>query len=376
MTRPRRVLLVTHELSRTGAPRIALLVARSLGRRGARVSVVSRRPGPLEPEFAQAARTRLEPFLRVRRRLGLVSALAPVARAVDTASAVATLLRHRPDLVYLNSTASVAYLRACLLLRRRVVLHSHESTEVAERFIGPSRARALLRHARLVACSPSVQTSLAELAGVPVDEVVMLPSVPDGPAVEAAADLPPDVSYRPDEIVVGCCGSVEHRKGTDLWLEVAERVRAAHPQLPLRFVWVGEIVDPELTGRASDAAPPRTPWAEVFVGPSANPYAHMRRFNIATLPSRDDPFPLVVLESMLLGTPVVAFAVGGVPEQIGDAGIVVPPLDVAAFADAVGALVADADLRSDLGRRARERARTRFSVEAFAELLDEVVEEP
>jgi len=362
-----RVLLITHEASLSGAPRIAHLVARALTARGHKVAILSRRPGPLIADFRAVAPTSLEFLYRVRRRLWLVSGLAWLALAVDTALATLTVLRHRPDLVYINSTSAAVYMRPSLWLRRRVVVHTHESTEVASRFLAPAKALSLLHRGRLVACSPAAARSLAELAQVPLSDVAMLASVPDAARVRELAGAAPDRVFADDEIVIGCCGGVEQRKGTDLWLAAARMVRAALPGVPLRFVWVGEIVDPSLVGPDPDG---------IFVGPSANPYAQMKRFDIATMPSRDDPFPLVVLESMVLGTPVVAFAVGGVPEQIGDAGVIVPAQDVSAFAEAIVSLVVDEQRRLDLGRRALERAKSLYSVDGFVDALIHQVVEP
>lgn len=374
-----RVTLVTHETSRTGAPAVALLVARILVEDGHRLRVVTRRPGPLEAAFAALAPTRVEPLYRVRRRLWLLPGLGPVALAVDTVVAALTLLRARPDLVYLNSTSSVAYLRAALWLRRPVVLHGHESASVAQRFVGPTRSRGLLRRATLVACSPSVRTDLAALSGLSLQDVPLVPSVPDGEAVRARAAEPAttevvahngsgadgagDAAAPP--IVVGCCGSVERRKGTDLWLQAARTVRAELPDVPLRFVWVGDVVEPDLV---PDAEPGVT-----FLGPSSNPFPLVARFDIATLPSRDDPFPLVVLEAMLLARPVVAFGVGGVPDQVGDAGIVVRPGDVDAFAQALVRLVRDESLRRELGDRAARRVEEVYGEKQFAEQLRAVL---
>ena len=101
----------------------------------------------------------------------------------------------------------------------------------------------------------------------------------------------------------------------------------------------------------------------------------MARFDIATLPSRDDPFPLVVLEAMALGKPVVAFAVGGVPDQIGSGGVVVEPGDVDAFAAAIVNLVSDRGLRQELGDSARVRVETVYSVERFRSAVVAVVEQ-
>jgi glycosyltransferase involved in cell wall biosynthesis len=359
-----RVLLVTHEASLSGAPRVAVMVAAALAADGHRVRVVARRPGPLLDDFRAVAPTTVEPLSRVRRRLWRTGRHR-AERLLDAVLTTWTLLVHRPDLVYLNSTAAAPYLAAALRSRRRVVLHSHESAEVARRFLAPRGALSRLPRALLVGCSPPARDALADLAGVPADEVVLLPSVPDADRVRRLAEAGPDPGYPAEEVVVGCAGSVEARKGTDLWAAAVRRVRAERPGAALRAVWVGGEADPALVG---DPPPGE------FLGARPNPYPLIRRFDVATLPSRDDPFPLVVLEAMLLGVPVVAFAVGGVPEQVGDTGVLVPPGDVEAFAAAVGALVDDPQRRAELGRRARERADTRFSVEAFRATLRQALE--
>jgi glycosyltransferase involved in cell wall biosynthesis len=361
-----RVLLITHEASLSGAPRVASLVAHALSEHGHAVQVVSRRTGPLLAAFRETAPTRLEPLYRVRRRLWCTPVLRLIAPLVDTALAAATIVRSRADVVYVNSTSAAVYLRPALWLRRPVVIHAHESGEIAGRFLGRVRSLPLLRRARLIACSPSVQASLAEITGLPAAGIVMLPSVPDGSRIQVLAEAEPDHAYPPGVTVVGCCGAVESRKGADLWLEAMRLVRRALPGTPVEFAWVGEVVDHDLVATAPDG---------VFLGPSTNPYAHMKRFDIATLPSRDDPFPLVVLEAMTVGTPVVGFGVGGVADQIGDAGVVVPPEDVAAFAGAIVGLVLDGRRRDDLGERARERVRARYSLKVFADGVTQVVEE-
>jgi glycosyltransferase involved in cell wall biosynthesis len=99
----------------------------------------------------------------------------------------------------------------------------------------------------------------------------------------------------------------------------------------------------------------------------------MRRFDVATLPSRDDPFPLVVLEAMLVGTPVVAFDVGGVAQQIGDTGITVPSGDVAGFAQQIVRLLNDDDTRHRLGAAAQARVNSLYSTRAFASALSGLV---
>ena len=59
----------------------------------------------------------------------------------------------------------------------------------------------------------------------------------------------------------------------------------------------------------------------LFLGEIENPYPLFDRMDVFTVTSRADPFPLVVLEAMALGKPVVGFAEGGVPEQLDTTGI-------------------------------------------------------
>jgi len=96
---------------------------------------------------------------------------------------------------------------------------------------------------------------------------------------------------------------------------------------------------------------------------------------LAVIPWTDTPAnrarsSVKVRELMAAGLPIVAYAVGELPATLGDAGVLVPPGDAAAFADAVVALMADPDRAQRLGEAARERAQAKFS---WAKLVDVVL---
>jgi glycosyltransferase involved in cell wall biosynthesis len=84
---------------------------------------------------------------------------------------------------------------------------------------------------------------------------------------------------------------------------------------------------------------------------------HYRRAAVVVCPSRRDGFPVACAEAMAYGRPVVASAVGGLPDMVvdGETGLLVPPRDPGALRAAIDRLLADADLRRRLGQAARER---------------------
>ena len=89
-------------------------------------------------------------------------------------------------------------------------------------------------------------------------------------------------------------------------------------------------------------------------------------------PSWEEQFGMVLIEAMACGKPVISTISGAIPEVVGDVGILVPAMDAAALADAMGRLLSDADLRRDLGRRARARAEACFDASEFARRLEAI----
>lgn len=101
-----------------------------------------------------------------------------------------------------------------------------------------------------------------------------------------------------------------------------------------------------------------------FLGARSDMPAILNAADIFVLPSHYEGNPLSVMEAMAAGLPPVCTAVGGVPELIqhGSTGLLVPPDDETALADALQKLIVDIELRGQLGLAAQSYARERFDI--------------
>lgn len=100
-----------------------------------------------------------------------------------------------------------------------------------------------------------------------------------------------------------------------------------------------------------------------FLGAVADTRSALKSADIYVCTSVAEASPTSVWEAMAMGKPIVSTDVGDVSRFLsGDAGLVVPPRDVGAIADAVGQLAADADLRTRLGSNARRVATERLDL--------------
>lgn len=175
-----------------------------------------------------------------------------------------------------------------------------------------------------------------------------------------------------EALVVGISGTIP-RKGLDLFVEASARI--AHDFPAARFLVLGPLSKTEYQTRilarieSLGLSPVFT-----FSGYQKNVAPFFAAADVWTVPSRDDAAPMVALEAMALGKPVVGSRVGGIPELVQDGvtGTIVPAEDAAALAEAVCALLAEPKRRERLGNAARERVAQEFSFERFCRELGEI----
>jgi glycosyltransferase involved in cell wall biosynthesis len=111
-----------------------------------------------------------------------------------------------------------------------------------------------------------------------------------------------------------------------------------------------------------------------FAGYIGEPAAAYNLADLVVLSSVSEAFPFSILEAMLCAKPVVATAVGGVPEEIAGCGIAVEPRNPVAFAQAILQLINDPERRAVLGHAAREKAVHEYSLDQFVRAYETTYE--
>jgi glycosyltransferase involved in cell wall biosynthesis len=173
--------------------------------------------------------------------------------------------------------------------------------------------------------------------------------------------FPPSApSSPPGTLRIGAVGRLAPQKGLDVLIE-------AMRSLPdCRLVLVGDGPD---RAKLEELVRARSLGDRVeFAGWVDAPWTASWAFDVLAMPSVNEGFPLVIVEAMLAGIPVVASTVGGIPEIVvpGSTGLLVPPQDPGAFVDALRAIAGDPQLRADMAARCRSVALEQFTAEAMA----------
>lgn len=324
-----RLLFVSHNASRSGAPLLLLQFQQWLRRNTeAEVATVLLDGGPLTGAFAEVG---------------------PVLDRGDLATAEA-------DLVYLNTVGSAPALHE-LALGPRVVCHVHELDYALTHWIGEADRAALRERVdRFVVVSDLVRDALVRCVDVDPDRVVRHYGFVDVERVRAAGAGPRHPGLPPAP-VIGTSGTTEWRKAPDLFVALAGAVRRAGS--PARFCWVGgSATGPEIDPVLADRDRAGLGEVVAFEGEHPDAPRWFAGYDAFALLSRDDPFPLTCLECAALGVPVVAFDSTGAREFLADGcGVVVAYPDVDALGGALVDLLADPGAREAMVARAAERVR-------------------
>lgn len=216
---------------------------------------------------------------------------------------------------------------------------------------------------RIIVVSQPIKVELAALCCVPTERITQISNGID-------TDL-----YRRDEVqrgivrseldiddntvVVGAIGRHEYLKGMDILLKGAWHINPPENAL---LLYIGDGPETERLKRDAAGCPVRIR----FLGPRYDVARLLQAIDIVVLPSRSEGLPLAALEAMAAERYVIAAAVGELPHLLRQGvGMLVPPEDPLALADAISEGIAIGIRRFDAGLGARSRVISEYSIESM-----------
>lgn len=267
------------------------------------------------------------------------------------------LLFRRVDLLHVHFSIRASVLRKIMVTAlaracgKPYILHAHgaefhEYFPTQPRFLQKRIIRMLWGARRLVVLSSSWQRYYLDTFQLPENRTVVLPN-----AIELPATLP-NRMHR-DSVTLLFLGRMEERKGP---LRILHALRSL-PEDALQKVRLVMAGDGDVEGTRHEVG---HLGLDKHVTVMDWVSAQQRNIllgsaDVFVLPSLNEGLPMSILEAMSWGLPVITSPVGGIPEVVRDGynGLLVPPTDIPALANAMQKLIQDEPLRLQMGANAR-----------------------
>ena len=344
------LLLVSHDLSLSGAPIMLWHAAHWCRDNGVFVVVMAPKEGPLREKFCQ---------------LGVPVIVDPLVASGHPSFAE---FARDFDCVVANSIRSSSVAPALANAEVPVIWWIHEPGSVGEHYLREDpELRAALPQADLV-LAPSERTAR-----------IYRPFT-DRP-VEVLHNAIPDLGRAPGKSGKGrkrflLLGSIEPRKGQDVFVEALALVPAAELEAA-EFQLAGRILDPEFWLKIDRIAASLPNFSVTGPLDHADAIGLLREADVIVCASRDEAMPVVILEALSLGKALITTTVGGVLETLvdGEDALLVRPEAPAEMAAAIRRLLAEPALIGALGEKARQTYERQFPLDRFGRDFREFIDE-
>ncbi|MEZ6094928.1 MAG: glycosyltransferase [Pirellulaceae bacterium] len=367
-----RVLFVSHEATRTGAPMIILNILRHFSKNcDIQCETILHNGGHIAGDFAKVSKV---DCLNLPRKAG-----------DDLKKRVQKVIQrekdNRPVLAICNSMESrfiaeeisqydIPMLYLVHELPSSYSEQDYESVyQYADRVIFPAKA---------VRDAANSKTRLPEGKSVIYPQGLLNEKFGTGIDRESArAQIRKELELPESSAVVLGCGTLDLRKGIDHFAAAArETIYQMGSDRPVHFVWLGEgprwthspfhyvKLDLEKSGMTHRVH---------FVGERANVEPFFMGADCFLMSSRVDPFPCVIHEAMAAGLPIIAFErSGGAVEAIeGGAGVAIPYADYKQVANTIRLLINQPEIAQSMSRISQDRVRQKY---CFASYSDQIIE--
>lgn len=380
----KNILFLSHDANRAGAQILLLRFLRLLKEnKYFQFSILLKEGGIIENEFNEIAQTYLwkEPK-SIKKRNFFTKLYKKFTKVEDYHRILLKKLKAQKfDLIISNTITNGDLMPILTQLKCPIFTYVHELDMGIQQYTKPEYFQnvKLLSNA-FIACAASVKENL--IANHQIDESLIktLPSLLPEAAVNYQVNQGANEILRirynipVNAFLVGGMGTVDLRKGVDIFLQVASTLKS---DSSVFFLWVGgQETETEYKNFQIDKS--RLGLENVQFQPSVNnPLDFMSIFDVFLVSSREDPYPLVVLEAAMLAKPIICFdKAGGAKDFVeNDCGAVIDYLNVEDTFKKIVELKDNPEMRESMGicgrKKVLERHNHTIAFQTFVDILIE-----
>jgi glycosyltransferase involved in cell wall biosynthesis len=372
-----KILFISHDANRAGAQLFLLNIMQYLHKKGIFMHLLLLDGGVLEKDFSNICSVSVYPKLEIKKQNIYKKALSKLIgnKKLDTHKETffAELSNQNFDLIYANTIATAWVMPEVLeYIKVPLLTHIHE-LEFSIQLYSTKQNREFLfeNTTKLIACSNAVAQNVTEKHQFSEKKTETIHSFVDNESVISRSQNTDKQAIRkkyklPKEaFLIGGCGNAEWRKGIDIFTSVASRIKELSSD-DIHFVWIGVKKSGEYYEQICyDIEKLGIQEHITFIEQTPDAIELINCLDIFTLPSREDPFPLVMLEAALAKKTIIGFEkTGGCSEFVEtDAGVLVSYMNTNAMALKILDLYKNKNLAIQLGENAHEKVLNKYSFE-------------
>lgn len=310
-----KILVVIHEASLTGAPILAIDLIKLLKEKGYEIGILLDRGGPIEDRFFAIAPTFILKHPNYGKRRSLIPKVLDFL-ALKWRFTACKKFVEQYDFIFSNTIANGRLLQKLSVLNKKVVTYVHELPSVVDFYAKTGDFGATVQYTNCWAFpSEGIFEVYKKQYGVSGGKILnYYKQPPISGQIDRAEDrriFAEKYAIPESKVWVVGMGTTTKRKGIDLFLQVAEEVSKSRSDI--HFVWVGPYSTEYSAELLESLKEDRKLGNSVsIIGPVKPEESFLNKFDLFVLTSREDPYPLVVLEAAINQVPVISFENGGI----------------------------------------------------------------
>ena len=384
-----KILFISHDANRAGAQLFLLNTMQYLAKKDVSMHLFLLSGGVLEKDFRAICGVSVFPNHVLKEKKSIIKRISSklIPDKSTTQNKVAELMTglhlQNFDLIYANTIATAWVLPQLFhFVKTPLITHIHELEFSIQLYSSKTDRDFLFANTtKLIACSNAVAENIIKKhhfsakkieiihSFVENEKVISRSQITDNQAIREKYNLPASA------FLVGGCGNAEWRKGIDIFALVASNVLEISEN-NFHFVWIGVKKEGEYYEQVCyDIEKLGLEKHITFIEQTPDAIELITVLDIFTLVSREDPFPLVMLEAALAEKTIIGFEnTGGCSEFIeADAGELIPYLNTNKMAEKIVYLHANQSLAKQFGKKAKEKVLEKYSFENSVIKIEEAL---